>query len=148
MSGNICFFIGHHDAPEGVFPALLAEVERHIVEYGVTEFVAGRYGAFDRMAAGAVRMVKAKYPGVMLTLLLPYHPSAYKPEQAVDFTDFDRVFYPEGLETVPRRYAIARANRTVAEQCDYLIAFLRHSVGNTAAVVDHARRHGAFCALL
>ena len=30
-----CFFIGHRDAPDTIYPALLAEVERHITEFGV-----------------------------------------------------------------------------------------------------------------
>ena len=31
-----CFFIGHRDTPDTVLPALAAEVERHIMEDGVT----------------------------------------------------------------------------------------------------------------
>lgn len=145
---SICFFIGHHDAPESVFPALLAAVERHVAEYAVTEFFVGRYGAFDRMAARAVRTVKEGHPSVTLTLLLPYHPSAYKPERAAEFADYDGTFYPTGLETVPRRYAIVRANRAMTEQCSHLIACLRRPAGNTSAVVEYARRRGVRLTLL
>ena len=49
--GKICFFAGHSDAPESVYPALAEAVERHITGYGVTEFRVGNYGGFDRMAA-------------------------------------------------------------------------------------------------
>lgn len=147
MSDNTCFFIGHRDTPESIWPALLAAVEQHITEYGITEFIVGRCGAFDRMAARAVRTAKQRHPTVRLTLLLPYHPSTYKPEQAVDFAAFDDTFYPAGLESVPRRYAIVRANRAAAEQCTHLIAYLRHPAGNTAAIVDHARRRGVRCTL-
>lgn len=59
MSGKTCFFIGHRDTPESIQPQLDAAVERHIVEYGVTDFVVGHYGAFDRMAARAVRESKS-----------------------------------------------------------------------------------------
>ena len=44
MSGKSCFFIGHREASEEIFPALYAAVEQHIVEYGVTEFIVGYYG--------------------------------------------------------------------------------------------------------
>lgn len=145
---STCFFIGHHDTPESIYPSLLAEVERHAAEYGVTEFIVGRYGSFDRMAARAVRSVKERCHGVTLTLLLPYHPSAYKPEQTADFANYDGTWYPAGLESVPRRYAIARANRSAAERCTHLIAYLRHSAGNTASVVNHARRQGVRCTLV
>ena len=30
-----CFFIGHRDAPESVYPRLIASIERHIIQYGV-----------------------------------------------------------------------------------------------------------------
>ena len=51
MGGKSCFFIGHREASEEIYPALYAAVEQHIVEYGVTEFIVGHYGGFDRLAA-------------------------------------------------------------------------------------------------
>ena len=44
-----CFFIGHRETPDQVYPALLETIEHHITEYGVSEFVVGRYGNFDRL---------------------------------------------------------------------------------------------------
>ena len=49
--GYTCFLIGHHDAPESLLPLLIDTVERHVVDYGVTVFTVGHYGAFDRLAA-------------------------------------------------------------------------------------------------
>ena len=46
--------------------------EHHIVHCGVTEFIVGNYGGFDRMAARAVISAKALYPGITLLLLLSY----------------------------------------------------------------------------
>lgn len=74
---SICFFIGHRNAPETLKPLLAEAVERHIAEYGVTKFVVGHYGAFDRMAASTVRDAKKRYPEVTLTLLIPYYPYKY-----------------------------------------------------------------------
>ena len=54
-----CFFIGHREASEEIFSALAEAVEHHIVDYGVTEFIVGNYGGFDRMAARAVISAKA-----------------------------------------------------------------------------------------
>ena len=70
-----CFFIGHREASEEIFPELAEAVEHHIVDYGVTEFIVGYYGGFDRMAARAVISAKALYPGITLLLLLSYHPA-------------------------------------------------------------------------
>lgn len=98
-----CFFIGHRETGEEVLPLLLWEVERHITAYGVTEFVVGNYGGFDRMAAKAVAEMKKRHPNIRLSMLLPYHPA----ERAIPLpAPFDDSFYPEGLENVPRRFAI------------------------------------------
>ena len=67
-----CFFIGHREASEEIFPELAEAVERHIVDYGVTKFIVDNYGGFDRMAARAVISAKALYPGITLLLLLSY----------------------------------------------------------------------------
>ena len=74
MGGKGCFFIGHREASEEIYPALYAAVEQHILEYGVTEFIVGHYGGFDRLAASAVKEAKRFYPEVKLTLLLPSPP--------------------------------------------------------------------------
>lgn len=112
--------------------ALTEAVERHIVEYGVTEFVVGHYGAFDRMAARVVREAKQRHPEVSLTLLLPY----YRPEK-ID-GEWDGIFYPPGMETVPKRLAIVRANRYMADHCDHLIAYAKYP-GNSREVMEYAR---------
>ena len=75
MSQKSCFFIGHRETPEEIYPVLCAAVEEHIVRYGVTEFIVGRYGCFDGLAAKAVKTAKQPHPEVELTLLLPYHPA-------------------------------------------------------------------------
>ena len=133
---NTCFFLGHRDAPNTLFPALTRAVERHITEYGVTEFVVGHYGFFDRMAAQAVIDAKKRHPSVTLVLLLPYHPA----ERPVDLLPgFDLSFYPPGLESVPKRVAIPRANRYMADHSGYLIAYARFP-GTTRELVEHTRR--------
>lgn len=114
---------------------LTEAVERHIVEFGVTEFVVGQYGAFDRMAARAVREAKQRHPQVSLVLLLPY----YRPEK-ID-GEWDGTFYPPGMETVPKRLAIVQANRYMVNHCDYLIAYAR-TVGNSRELVEYARKRG------
>ena len=131
-----CFFIGHHNAPEAVRPLLGATVERHIVKYGIDRFIVGRYGAFDAMAAGSVIRVKQAYPDVELLLLLPYHPA----ERPVELPQgFDGSYYPEGMERVPRRFAIVRANEYVIRHvCDHLIAYDRHLATKTHNFVELA----------
>lgn len=137
-----CFFIGHRDAPEEIYPQLLAGVERHIAELGVTEFIVGHYGGFDRLAARAVIAAKQRHPNISLLLLLPYHPA----EQSIEIpVGFDNTYYPPGMEKVPRRLAIIRANRYVVDHVDYLIAYAWHPASNARELVKYAavRRRNA-----
>lgn len=138
MQKKTCFFIGHRDAPESIFPALFTEVERHIVTYGITNFITGHYGAFDRLAAKAVRQAKTRHPHVTLTMLLPYHPA----EQPISVPLwFDDTLYPDGLESVPRRLAIIKANHYAIDHADHIISYVWHPASNSAALLDHARLH-------
>ena len=131
-----CFFIGHRSAPESIFSRLEAAVERHISDYGVTDFVVGKYGAFDRMAAQAVIHAKQRHPEATLTRLLAYY--NFKSEPLPE--GFDGSIFPEGLETVPRRAAIPRANLYMLRHCDYLIAYAPNRIGNAREFVAAARR--------
>ena len=137
MGGKSCFFIGHREASEEIYPALYAAVEQHILEYGVTEFIVGHYGVFDRLAASAVKAAKHLYPDVKLILLLPYHPA----ERPIPTPDgFDNTFYPPGMESVPRKIAIVRANRYVVDHVDYLISYAWHPASNARELVEYARK--------
>lgn len=134
-----CFFIGHREASEEIFSALTEAVEHHIVHCGVTEFIVGNYGGFDRMAARAVISAKALYPGITLLLLLSYHPA----ERPIETPPgFDGTFYPPGMESVLRRYAIVRANRYMIDHVDYLIAYARHPASNAKELTAYALRKG------
>ena len=135
MSRKRCFFIGHREATDDLLPALRAAIEQHIVEYSVTEFLVGKYGGFDRLAAQCVIEAKQKHPGITLTLLLPYHPS----ERQIDLPKgFDGSCYPPGQESVPRQVAIVRANRYAVDHSDYLIAYVWHAGSNARNILVHA----------
>ena len=137
MDTKRCFFIGHREATEEIYPALYAAVEEHIVEYGVTEFIVGHYGGFDRLAALAVKTAKRFHPEVRLTLLLPYHPV----ERPIPTPDgFDGTFYPPEMETVPRKAAIVRANRYVVDRVAYLIAYVWHPASHARELVKYAQK--------
>lgn len=135
-----CFFVGHRDSPAELKAILEKVVERHVSEYGVTEFVVGGYGNFDRMAAEAVKTVKTRHLSVRLTRLLPYHP-ADRPVKLPSW--FDGTFYPPGMEKVPKRVAIVRANQIMIKNRDFLIAYNRERIGNTRELMCLARNRAA-----
>lgn len=132
-----CFFIGHREADERLLPQLVAVSERLVTEEQVSYFYVGGYGGFDHIAATAVKEVKKKHSEITLMLVLPYHPA----ERPVELPfGFDGTFYPEGLENVPKRYAIARANKTMINTSDWLIAYVCHGASNSRTLLEYAKR--------
>lgn len=132
MDRKTCFFIGHRDAPEDIRERLLAAIERHITDYGVTEFVVGRYGRFDALAAAAVRVAKKAHPDIKLVLFLPYYPTA---DAARMIHGYDATLFPPGMETVPKPLAIVKANEYMIRNSQFLICYNTGSVGNTRRLV-------------
>ena len=135
MKDKCCFFIGHREASENIYPQLLAEVRRHIEKYVVKEFVVGHYGNFDRLAARAVIEVKKIKPEINLTMLLPYYPTKKKFTLPVGF---DGSYYPHGMEKIPKNAAIVRANRYMIDNADYLIAYVWHPASNARNLLEYA----------
>lgn len=133
-----CFFIGHRYADERIYEKLLAAVDTHISAYGVTDFLVGHYGDFDRMAARAVAEARRAHPGISLTMLLPYYPE----DRVISVPPiFDGTFYPPGMEFCPKRYAIVRANQYAIEHSNYLIAYVT-GIGKSRDFLDYAKHKG------
>ena len=137
MQAKSCFFIGHREAPSTLRPQLDWAIERCITEYGVTGFVVGQYGNFDYLAARALIAAKERHPEISLQLLVPYHP-ADRPVEAPE--GFDGTYYPDGMESVPKRLAIVRANRYMVEHSDCLIAYARHPASNARDLLEYAQK--------
>lgn len=133
---STCFFIGSRYATDAVRKPLDEAIERHIVEYGVTGFIVGHYGNFDLEVIAALRRAKKRHPEVTLLLLTPYHPHD-RPIEPPE--GFDGTYYPEGMERVPKKLAIIRANHYVVDHSDYLIAYI-HGVGRSKSLAEYARR--------
>lgn len=131
------FFIGHRDAPNDIFVVLYKTIMQQIENFNVREFIVGRYGDFDRMAARAVIAAKKRHANITLTLLLPYHPA----ERPMELPEgFDNSIYFEGMERVPRRAAIICANHRMAMDCDVLIAYVTRPLGNAWDLLEYVKK--------
>ena len=67
----------------------------------------GNQGHFDGMVLSALRKCREDYPSLNYHVVLAYMPG--QKEEYQPYKDGE-TFYPEGLESVPRRFAIARRN--------------------------------------
>lgn len=145
MNKKSCFFIGHRETSERIYPALYEAIEKHITEYNVTAFIVGRYGNFDHLAAKAVIEAKQKYPTITLSLLTPYHP-AKRPIKKPN--GFDDIYFPEKMEDVPPKAAIIKANQYIVNRADYLIAHVWHTASNAKNLVEYAKNKPIIITLL
>lgn len=132
-----CYFIGHREAGEAVRLLLEEAVERHITEYGVTQFIVGEHGGFDRMAASTVIKAKKQHPEITLLLLLAYHPAEHKINLP---QGFDSTYYPFETNAPPHKFGIVKANEMMIRTCDYLIAYAWHPASNARTLVEKAMR--------
>ena len=137
MKKKRCFFIGHRNAPESIYPNIVSTIEKLIVENGVKEFVVGNYGMFDYMVIRALQQLKTKYPDIVLLLLTPYHPSVKK---VIKPESFNEIYYPEGMESVPYKAAIIEANKKAISSSEFVIAYFKHSASNTVKFIEYAKR--------
>lgn len=135
--GASCFFIGHRETGGDVVPALTEAVERHITDYGVTDFYVGHYGGFDGLAAQVVKEARERHPEIRLTLVLPYHPAIQPISTPIGF---DGTFYSWEDEKIPKRLAIIKTNQRMVDTCDYLITYAYHFLGGTGQIVEYARK--------
>ena len=132
-----CFFIGHREADERLLPKLIDTIESLVASEDVTCFYVGGYGGFDRIAANAVKRVKKSHPEILLMLVLPYHPAEHPVEIPYGF---DGTYYPEGMETVPRRFAIVQTNKHMVDSIDWLVAYVRHGASNSQRILEYAKK--------
>lgn len=128
-----CAFFGHCDAPSELRGTLRETVVKLIEEREVTEFYMGNNGNFDRMALSVLKELSEMYPQIDYYVVYAYLPQK-------DGEDFTHTLYPEGIEVVPRRFAIDHRNRWMVGQADIVVAYVRHSYGGAAKFVDMAER--------
>lgn len=89
------------------------------------------------MSARAVAELKSAYKHIRLIMLLPYNPI----ERAVEKPDcVDELLYPFAMESVPRKFAIIRANHYVIDRADFLIAFSWKPGSNSRKFLEYAEK--------
>lgn len=134
---KICAFFGHREIWCDISEPLEKAIRAAIAD-GACVFWVGGYGLFDAYAAGCVRRLKKEFPQISLHLILAY----LLTEKEDFFAPYDSTIYPEGLEFVPKRFAINRRNRWIVEHCDMIIAYVHNSYGGAYAACQLAGKKG------
>lgn len=130
----IVTFCGHRDIVcSDKLTRQLRFVLCDLITEGADTFLLGGYGAFDSMAAMAVRGLKSTYPNLRSTLVLAYLDRDHNAEL------YDDTIYPP-LEGVPLRYAISQRNRWMVDATDVVISCVTHSYGGAATTLRYAEQ--------
>lgn len=131
-------FFGHRDTPHSVEVALRSALVA-LIDDGADDFFVGSEGNLDSMAKRILQGLKGRYPHISLTVVLAYLPEKNTP---FSFADGIETVYPEGLELVPRRFAIVRRNEWLVRKADVVVTYVRGNIGGAARFKALAERKG------
>ena len=129
-------FFGHKDTPKEIEPTLRTTLVDLIKNHGATEFYVGNNGNFDTMVRRQLENLSQTYPITYNVVL------AYLPTKKSEHDDYTNTILPEGIETVPKRFAISFRNKWMIEQSDIIVTYVTHSFGGAAQFKNTAERKG------
>ncbi|MDE6727110.1 MAG: hypothetical protein K2J80_04105 [Oscillospiraceae bacterium] len=128
---------GHKNTPSSVKPFLEKTVRRLIEENKEITFLVGTHGAFDLMAQEVLKQAIERYPRITCHIVLAYIPVDGNAKRYALPT-----LVPEGIESVPKKFAISYRNDYMVKECDTVICYITHDWGGAAQFVDKARHKG------
>ena len=134
----VCTFFGHRDTPSEVSVLLKAILEFLITEKEVDCFYVGTQGRFDSLARRELQILQQAYPHIQCLTVLAYLTPRHADKQS---EMFDTV-YPEGLETVPPRYALAKRNAWMVDNADVVVTYAKYTFGHAWRLQEAARKKG------
>ena len=129
-------FFGHRDAPKEIEPTLRSTLIDLIENKNVNVFYVGNNGNFDTMVSRQLEDLSHTYPITYSVVL------AYLPTEKNKYDDLSNTIYPEGLETVPKRFAISWRNKWMIQQSDVVVTYVTHNFGGAAQFKEMAERQG------
>lgn len=122
-----CTFFGHHSVTKEIEPTLRATLVDLIENKGINRFYVGNHGSFDFMVQRVLKALSADYPIVCYVVL------AYMPKKNSRETFILDTILADGLERVPKRFAISCRNKWMLERSDYVVTYVTHEIGSGAA---------------
>ena len=130
----VCTFFGHKEIPKEIEPTLRSTLIDLIENKNVTVFYVGNNGNFDTMVRRQLEDLSQIFPITYSVVL------AYLPTDKNKYDNLINTIYPEGLETVPKRFAISWRNKWMIQQSDIVVTHVTHNFGGAAQFKDVAKR--------
>ena len=121
MKEQTVTFFGHRDTPKEIEPTLRSTLIDLIENKNVNVFYVGNHGNFDAMVRRQLEDLSKTYP-IKYYVVLAYMPSKN------DEPD-EHSILPEGIETVPRRFAINYRNKWMLNKSDIVVTYVTRKFG-------------------
>ena len=132
-----CCFFGHREVTHNIRDKLTSIIEKLITEDGVIDFYVGNQGQFDWMVYSVLKELKAKYPQIRYTVVL-----AYMPDEHIKELYGEDTLFPDGLESVPKKFAISKRNDWMIRQSGVVVCYVHKITGGAAKFREKAEKKG------
>lgn len=129
-------FFGHEDTPKEIEPTLRSALIDLIENYNATEFYVGNNGKFDLMVRRQLEDLSRAYP-INYSVVLAYLPCK---KNGCDIPV--NTVLPEGIETVPKRFAISYRNKWMIKQSDIVVTYVIRTYGGAWQFKALAEKQG------
>lgn len=123
----------------------LEECVRELLRtHAQVDFLLGRNGEFDLLAASVIRRVRRDFDerSAVLILVLPYLTAGYRDNEAEFHRYYDSVEVFPAPPGLPQRACIPLRNRMMVERADAVICGVEHPRGGAYEAALYARELG------
>ena len=137
MEKNAACFFGHREVLHNIRPKLTEIIEKLIFDEGVRDFYVGHQGQFDNMVYSVLKELKANYPHIRYTVVL-----AYMPDEHIKELYGEDTLFPDGLENVPKKFAISKRNDWMIQQSGVVVCYVYKVTGGASKFSEKAGKKG------
>ena len=137
QKNKTCCFFGHREVTHNIRGKLIEIIDNLITEKDVKEFYVGHQGQFDNMAYSVLKELKSNYPHIRYTVVL-----AYMPDEHIKEVYGEDTLFPNGMESVPRRFAISKRNDWMILHSSFAICYVYKITGGATKFREKAEKKG------
>lgn len=134
-----CTFFGHSNTSKEIQTKLEEVLVDLIENYNVDTFYVGNQGNFDFIVRKTLKKLKLDYPYINYAVVLAYMPDK---KDKLNYEDYSESIYPDGLENTPPKYAISKRNRWMVNKADYVITYVKYTIGGAAKFKEYSEKQG------
>ncbi|MBE6861165.1 MAG: hypothetical protein E7499_07825 [Ruminococcus sp.] len=142
---TVCFF-GHREVEraaeiESKLDQLLHDL---ITQKQYVEFLIGRDGEFDLLAASSIRRAVKQYGygNTSIILVLPYMKAKYRDNKQYYLSYYDEVEICSESSDAHYKSAIQVRNRSMVDRSDLVVCCIQHKSGGAYSTMQYAKKQG------